>query len=650
MQFRKTISLVLVAVMLLSMIPLTAFAGTHGSNTPIIRIGNAAQDPETGAVTTTSVAKIGATYYTDLAAAIAAAGAGATVTLLDDVTVDSPVVIAAGKDIKLDLDGHSLSGNIADADGKKLVQVSGKLEFVGNNGGCIYNTNVAGQGHAACQALTGGTVIVNAPIHFGDSDTDMTNANAVNRGCGIQNNGGTLIINDGYFTAIDANYTTGAWAYAILNCEGDTTVNNATVYGLGLHGALGCEEGTFTVNGGTFAVNGANNYYSLYCDGGAFIVNGGTFTDNSKYGVNYVGENSSTTIKGGDFTYSATTPFVQSSSKANPVVSGGTYNRAIPAACCAPCFACPDEPNDQGKYVVYQTDAVDGSNITVADSITQNFYLDDEFYGEDAYVSIEYNHNKNLSETPNIYEEGMALSDLPELDNAQSDYYGNRVFSVPQAPAQATEPIVIKVYASEADANNNATPIKTIEYNTYSYCQEILGGDYSQKLKEVAETTLDYAAAAQTYFGYNTENMATEANGGYYNNLSSADFSEVAAISKPGCVKKATIVAQTDLGINLLSLYPISVDSASIDAEESRFSVSDEVTENGSFFVIHISGIEAANMDKTITIGTNQGTIELTANAILRAFSTNSDTNLANLAKAVYLYGQAANDYFTPTV
>ena len=129
----------------------------------------------------TPVASVNGTNYATLAEAIAAAGTGDTVTLLDDVTVDSPVVIAAGKDIKLDINGHSLSGNIADADGKKLIQVSGKLEFVGENGGCIYNTNVAGQGHAACQALTGGTVIVNAPIHFGDSDTDMTNANAVNR-------------------------------------------------------------------------------------------------------------------------------------------------------------------------------------------------------------------------------------------------------------------------------------------------------------------------------------------------------------------------------------------------------------------------------------------------------------------------------------
>jgi hypothetical protein len=294
---KKILACVLAALMAIAMMPFTAFAAT------------------------TDVATAEA-----LAAAITAANAGDTITLTADIEVASPVVIPAGKDVKLNINNHSLSGNIADTDGKKLIQVSGKLEFVGN-GGCIYNTNVAGQGHAACQALSGGTVIVNAPVTFGDSDTDRNNANAVNRGCGIQNNGGTLVLNDGYYTAIDANYSTGAWAYAILNCEGDTTINNATVYGLALHGALGCEDGTLTVNDGTFAVNGANNYYSLYCDGGSIIVNGGSFTDNSKNGVNYMGTNSDTEINGGTFDFSATTPFVNTNSKGDLVVSGGNFEK-----------------------------------------------------------------------------------------------------------------------------------------------------------------------------------------------------------------------------------------------------------------------------------------------------------------------------------
>ncbi|MBQ9531204.1 MAG: hypothetical protein IJR70_03940 [Eubacterium sp.] len=251
--------------------------------------------------------------------------------IMEDIVVTSPIVIPAGADVQINLNGHSISGNIADEDGKKLFQVSGNLQFIGNNGGCIYNTNDASQGHAACQVLSGGTVIVNAPITFGDSDEIRDNANNVNRGCGIQNNGGTLIINDGYYTAIDANYSTGAWAYAILNVEGDTTINNATVYGNALHGALGCEGGTLIVNDGTFAVNGVNNYYSLYNAGGVITVNGGTFTNNGNKnrGVVYSVADAETIISGGSFTLSSETPFVQKSSKSNPVVTGGTFNKDV---------------------------------------------------------------------------------------------------------------------------------------------------------------------------------------------------------------------------------------------------------------------------------------------------------------------------------
>ena len=296
-----------------------------------------------------------------------------------------------------------------------------------------------------------------------------------------------------------------------------------------------------------------------------------------------------------------------------------------------------------------------GTNITVADTISENFYLDGEYYGADAYVTVNYNHNSNLSQTANFNtDDPQKLSEMDKVSGGA--YAGNSIISVIQAPAQSTEPITINVYATEADAKSGdeSKAVDTIEYSVYKYCREIINnynGEKATEMKALAKSTLDYAAAAQNYFEYNQGNMATKDNGDdYYNNLNSADFSEVAVMSKPGCVRKATIISLSDLGINLLSTEPISVTSASINAEESRFAVSDEVTENGTYYVIHISGIEAANMDKTITIGTSEGTITLTANAVLKAFSNHSDANLATLAKAIFLYGEAANEYFKPTV
>ena len=287
-----------------------------------------------------------------------------------------------------------------------------------------------------------------------------------------------------------------------------------------------------------------------------------------------------------------------------------------------------------------------GTNITVADTISENFYIDGEYYGADAYVTVNYNHNSNLSETPNFNtDDPQMLSEMDKISGG--DYAGNSIISVIQAPAQATEDITINVYASEADALAGTNPVDTITYNVYDYCRAILTGEYSDGWKELAETTLDYCAAAQTYFGYNTDNMATKDNGGeYYNNLDSADFSGVASIVKPACIKKASMVAKSDLEINLLSLSPITVTGASMAADEGkdRFSVSDSV--NGDYYEVNIKGIVPANMNKTITINTGEGDIVLTANAIMKIMANNSNANLANMAKAMYLYGAAAYNCF----
>ena len=167
-------------------------------------------------------------------------------------------------------------------------------------------------------------------------------------------------------------------------------------------------------------------------------------------------------------------------------------------------------------------------------------------------------------------------------------------------------------------------------------------------MKALAKSTLDYAAAAQTYFGYNTENMATkDATGDFYNDVANADLSNVAGVSAaPSCIKKASLVVKSDLEINLLSDTPIDVTDFSIAATTGteRFAVS--TYQNGEYYVVHIAGIEPANMGKAITINTSQGDIVMTANSVVKMFANSNNANLSTLAKALVEYGNAANAYF----
>ena len=298
---------------------------------------------------------------------------------------------------------------------------------------------------------------------------------------------------------------------------------------------------------------------------------------------------------------------------------------------CTP--AAPAEPNN-------------GASITVAETISENFYLDDEFYGETAYVTFTYNHNSNVSESAAVSTDVMAMSSLDDSTD------GRKKFSITQAPAQATEPIAIKIYASEAAMNSGSDPIDTIDYSVYTYCRDIIenyNGEKAEEMKELAESTLDYAAAAQTYFGYNTDDMATKDNGGsFYNNVAGADFSSVAGVSAaPSCIKRASIVVKSDLEINLYSLTPIEVTGYNLEATKGgeRFTATTG-EKNGDYYCVHIAGIDAANMNKTFTVTTSEGPIIMTANTVIKMMAGSSNANLATLAKAMYLYGVAASEYF----
>ena len=292
------------------------------------------------------------------------------------------------------------------------------------------------------------------------------------------------------------------------------------------------------------------------------------------------------------------------------------------------------------------TEPNNGASITVGETISENFYLDDDFYGETAYVSFTYNHNSDVSETADVSTDVMAMSSLDEATD------GRKKFSVTQAPAQATEPITIKIYETEADADAGTNAIDTIDYSVYAYCRDIIEnytGEKAEEMKELAKSTLDYAAAAQSYFNYNTENMATkDATGDFYNDVAGLDMSEVSApvSAAPSCIKRVSVVVKSDLEINLLSNAPLTVEGAGIAATKGTENFAVSTYQNGDYYVLHIAGIEAANMNKTITVETNEGDLVMTANSIIKMLAASGDTNLSTLAKAMYLYGTAASAYF----
>ncbi len=272
--------------------------------------------------------------------------------LSEDIEVTEPIVIPEGLHIQLDLNGHSIIGNVAD----KMIKNYGTVEFVSyyGNGGHIYNTNTAGQGRDAFTNY--GTLVVDDDVWFGDADEDMTNDNATTRGAGLRNFG-TATINTGHFTNI--NNAKNVYAYAIINDgNGTLTINDATIYGHN-HGNVCNNDGTINIYGGNFSLVKTynNSDYNLYvCETSVTNVYGGTFSCTGNYAAVCVDEedyvSAGINISGGSFTYTNTTVGFKKSNTTNDKVkiSGGTFSGDVNAYCIDGFKTVYDE--NTGRYVI----------------------------------------------------------------------------------------------------------------------------------------------------------------------------------------------------------------------------------------------------------------------------------------------------------
>ena len=254
-------------------------------NTTVTVAGETVFEP----VATAAVAKIGETEYATLAAAIAAAKDGDTVTLLADATED----VTINKNITLDLGGKTLTNTNA---GKATVTIAKGATATVQNGSII-----------------GGTSYYNIQNNGTATFTGVT-ATAGNNGSSMIDNFGTLTINSGSYTG------------------GLDTVKN--------------EPGAkLTITGGDFELTKGTSkgFTGVVFNYGDLTITGGTFTQSDKsapYGQAQVihtdksGSSApSTVIKGGTFKNlckGTAWPVRETNAAAGATkVSGGTFNKKV---------------------------------------------------------------------------------------------------------------------------------------------------------------------------------------------------------------------------------------------------------------------------------------------------------------------------------
>ncbi len=336
--------------------------GTYSSDvTALLDENSVAVKQGDNYVVTTYYAQVGETKYATLQKAADAAAAGQTVTVLNDVdmTTDGNLTVNVGKDIVLDMNGHSIKGANADY---KNIRVWGKLTLKDskeNSTGKIYSEDpyktgvdkaliyVDDNGEFVMESGHINTVLPNSVKNgqfaigsFGSSKVTINGGTieggySAITGYGDPNDNTTITINGGTLIC--------PMDYAIYHPQpGKLTINKgATIYGGA--GAICMKSGELEINGGTLTSKGKGNTGN-WGDGTGGLGNA-ALNFCAPYG------DVTATIKGGTITAEGDAVLIDAKPTEGKTVTlaieGGTYSSDVSKYCAAGFTA---TPNADGTY------------------------------------------------------------------------------------------------------------------------------------------------------------------------------------------------------------------------------------------------------------------------------------------------------------
>ena len=235
-------------------------------------------------IVTEPVAAIGDTKYPTLAAAITAAKAGGTVTLLKDVT--GMAVIPSGKTVTIDLSGHTITRTVTSGENNKIYPA-----LYVNGGTLTLDDTSEGKTGRVLSEITDTTVsgaMSNAVYVNGGAFTLKNGALAATAAAAPANNTWDtaygVYVNQSTFTMENGSVTVtapdgGAYGIAILGPNGVFTMNDGAVtadgFAISGNGSSGVGGTKITINQGTVTGGTLAIYHP---QSGELKINGGTLT------------------------------------------------------------------------------------------------------------------------------------------------------------------------------------------------------------------------------------------------------------------------------------------------------------------------------------------------------------------------------------
>lgn len=347
-------------------------------------------------------------------------------------------------------------------------------------------------------------------------------------------------------------------------------------------------------------------------------------------------------------------------------VEGGAYQDcgAEITGLAAGTYRVRTKPYNPGNGVLYLTsETVDievkdkipdnGSNLTLGDNIKTTIYIDADAYDVDeneGVIKVTYNKNTASSE-PNVVTETIPLTDLDKY-TVNNEYKGTYMFYYSCAPAQLTETCTVSLYANESDD----TAVYTSVYSAKGYCDDVNAkyeaaqepSEELRKLNTLCNALVDYAKAAQIKFDYKKD-LTGDYKDGRVQTLTASQM-DATENDKNGVVQGFAFDCQDELNIFAYTETEVTPENVSIAATLYNDKINASADAKDTYNFVRIKGIGSGNLGKVITFDINGTTVKVSAAAIAKAYvasdNENINSDMKDLARAIYLYGVAAEDYF----
>jgi hypothetical protein len=184
-------------------------------------------------------------------------------------------------------------------------------------------------------------------------------------------------------------------------------------------------------------------------------------------------------------------------------------------------------------------------------------------------------------------------------------------------------------------------------YSVQTYANNILNNSQNENMKALVKAMLNYGTACQLHFGYNTDKLA---NAG----LESPDYSNVTIEgfnmktgqgTENAAFYSASLLLKSETTLRFYFTGNITATYNGVELE---------VKQRSGLYYVDVVGISAKRLDEDVTIVINDGTAtaEVSFNPMAYCQGVLNDTTgafgaeMKDLARALYLYNQAANVYF----